>query len=57
MHAGGDQKELDTMIGKLHTLRKELGVEDRPFQIHAASFLALTPRASSSSKTSGSPTR
>jgi len=43
MHAGGDQAELEAMIGKLHTLRKELGVQDRPFQIHAASFLALTP--------------
>jgi alkanesulfonate monooxygenase SsuD/methylene tetrahydromethanopterin reductase-like flavin-dependent oxidoreductase (luciferase family) len=43
MHAGGDQAELETMIGKLHALRKELGVEDRPFEIHAASYLALTP--------------
>jgi alkanesulfonate monooxygenase SsuD/methylene tetrahydromethanopterin reductase-like flavin-dependent oxidoreductase (luciferase family) len=43
MHAGGDQAELEAMITKLHTLRKELGVEDRPFEIHAASFLGLTP--------------
>ena len=43
MHAGGDQLELETMIGKLHAMRKDLGVEDRPFQIHAASYLALTP--------------
>lgn len=43
MHAGGDQQELETMIAKLHELRKERGVESRPFEIHAASYLALTP--------------
>jgi len=43
MHAGGDQQELEKMIGKIDALRKELGVESRPFEIHAASYLALTP--------------
>jgi probable F420-dependent oxidoreductase len=43
MHAGGDQQELEKMIAKLQALRTELGVEGRPFEIHAASYLALTP--------------
>lgn len=42
MHAGGDQNELETMIARIHTLRKELSVDDRPFEIHAASYLALS---------------
>ena len=43
MHAGGDQNELETMIARIQTLRKDLGVADRPFEIHAASYLALSP--------------
>lgn len=43
MHAGGDQDELETMIARLQTLRRELGAERRSFEIHAASYLALTP--------------
>jgi alkanesulfonate monooxygenase SsuD/methylene tetrahydromethanopterin reductase-like flavin-dependent oxidoreductase (luciferase family) len=42
MHAGGDQGELEKMIARIRALRKEHGVEDRPFEIHAASYLALT---------------
>lgn len=43
MHAGGDQQELETMIGRIRAMRKELGVDGRPFEIHAASYLALMP--------------
>ncbi|MFW2387291.1 MAG: TIGR03619 family F420-dependent LLM class oxidoreductase [Polyangiales bacterium] len=43
MHAGGDQSELEAMIRRIKALRKELGVEGRPFEIHAASYLALLP--------------
>lgn len=42
MHAGGDQAELEAMIAKLHTMRRERGLENQPFEIHAASYLALT---------------
>ncbi|MEM7436189.1 MAG: TIGR03619 family F420-dependent LLM class oxidoreductase [Myxococcota bacterium] len=42
MHAGGDQGELETMIAKLHTMRTDLGLAAKPFEIHAASYLALT---------------
>ena len=42
MHAGGDQAELEAMITKLHAMRKERGLEHKPFEIHAASYLALT---------------
>ena len=43
MHAGGDQQELEKMIARLHELREEHGTQDRPFEIHAASYLAMTP--------------
>lgn len=43
MHAGGDQVELESMIRRIQVLRKELGVESQPFEIHAASYLALMP--------------
>ncbi|MEM7136307.1 MAG: TIGR03619 family F420-dependent LLM class oxidoreductase [Myxococcota bacterium] len=42
MHAGGDQAELETMIAKLHAMRADRGLTTKPFEIHAASYLALT---------------
>ena len=47
VHAGAggrdDTVELEQMIGRLHQLRTEYGVEDKPFRIFALSALAYTP--------------
>jgi probable F420-dependent oxidoreductase len=41
MHAGGDLEEMKKMIVKLKEIRKRLGKEHEPFQIHAASGLGI----------------
>jgi probable F420-dependent oxidoreductase len=41
MHAGGDLEEMKKMIAKLKEIRKRLGKEHEPFQIHAASGLGI----------------
>jgi len=38
MHGGGDPAELDAMIARIQQLRKELGRENEPFQIHVISL-------------------
>lgn len=38
MHAGGDPRELVTMIGRLRELRREYGREQEPFEIHVISM-------------------
>jgi probable F420-dependent oxidoreductase len=42
MHAGGDGAELDLLLDKLAKLRREEGVTDRPFEVHAISYDAYT---------------
>ena len=41
MHAGGDLEEMKKMIVKLKEIRKRIGKEHEPFQIHAASGLGI----------------
>ena len=43
MHAGGDPAEMEKMIARIHELRRQYGRDHLPFEIHAASYLALTP--------------
>jgi probable F420-dependent oxidoreductase len=42
MHAGGDDAELDTLLARLHAMRKAEGTADRPFEIHVISMDAYT---------------
>jgi probable F420-dependent oxidoreductase len=43
IHAGGDSKELGTMIHRLGELRREYGREREPFELHVFSEDAYTP--------------
>lgn len=43
LHAGGDEKELQRMIGRLRELRDEYATSDRPFRIGAISLQAFQP--------------
>jgi probable F420-dependent oxidoreductase len=40
MHAGGDQGDLESMIERIHSRRKEHGREREPFEVHVISMLA-----------------
>ena len=42
MHAGGDAKTLNTLLGRLGELRAEYGRENDPFEIHVISMDAYT---------------
>jgi alkanesulfonate monooxygenase SsuD/methylene tetrahydromethanopterin reductase-like flavin-dependent oxidoreductase (luciferase family) len=42
MHGGGDPAELDGLITRVQDLRKELGRENEPFQIHVISIDGFT---------------
>ena len=42
MHAGGDQKSLESLLGRLALLRAEYGREKEPFEIHVISMDAYT---------------
>ncbi|HIF63015.1 MAG TPA: TIGR03619 family F420-dependent LLM class oxidoreductase [Deltaproteobacteria bacterium] len=42
MHAGGDPAELESMIARLHELRKEYGREQQPFEVHVISLDAYS---------------
>lgn len=42
MHGGGPQDELDRLLDRIDEIRKEEGVEDRPFEKHVISFDAYT---------------
>jgi probable F420-dependent oxidoreductase len=42
MHAGGDAGEMARMIARLHELRRELGREQEPFEVHAISMDAYS---------------
>ncbi|MCG8589266.1 MAG: TIGR03619 family F420-dependent LLM class oxidoreductase [Proteobacteria bacterium] len=41
MHAGGDQATLETLLGRLKTLRREAGREREPFEVHVISMDAF----------------
>jgi alkanesulfonate monooxygenase SsuD/methylene tetrahydromethanopterin reductase-like flavin-dependent oxidoreductase (luciferase family) len=43
MHAGGDPGELESLIQRITTLRKEYGRDHLPFEVHAISLDAFTP--------------
>jgi hypothetical protein len=43
MHAGGDPRELERCIERLGALRKELGRERDPFEIHVISMDGFSP--------------
>jgi probable F420-dependent oxidoreductase len=42
MHAGGDPEELDRLMGRLGELRREVGRENEPFEVHVISMDAFT---------------
>jgi probable F420-dependent oxidoreductase len=42
MHAGGDEAELDVLLGKLNKIREAEGKAGDPFEIHVISFDAYT---------------
>lgn len=42
MHAGGDDEQLDEILGRLARIRAEEGAENDPFQIHVASAQAFS---------------
>ena len=42
MHGGGPHEDLDTLLDQLAAIRKEEGVEDKPFEIHVISADAYT---------------
>lgn len=43
MHAGGDGEELDRLLARLTEIRREEGVADDSFEIHAISYDAYEP--------------
>lgn len=43
MHAGGDKDELDPLLVRLQEVRKQLGRDHEPFEIHVISMDAYTP--------------
>ena len=43
MHGGGDGEELERLLDRIEVIRKEEGVEDKPFELHVISFDAYTP--------------
>jgi len=42
MHGGGPQDELDRLLDRIDEIRREEGVEDKPFEKHVISFDAYT---------------
>ena len=42
MHAGGPHDELESVLERLRTLRRDAGTEHQPFEIHAVSPEART---------------
>ncbi len=42
MHGGGPNDELDVLLDRIQEIRKEEGVEDRPFELHVISFDAYS---------------
>src|SRR5690349_7006234 len=43
MHGGGDGEELERLLDRIEVIRKEEGLEDKPFELHVISFDAYTP--------------
>jgi alkanesulfonate monooxygenase SsuD/methylene tetrahydromethanopterin reductase-like flavin-dependent oxidoreductase (luciferase family) len=42
MHAGGDQGDLETMIKRIHAMRRDCGRDKEPFEVHVISILGYS---------------